>query len=53
MLRKAARNALALASLGPRDRFRFHLVRLAATLGEIKGHRRARRDRTVAAADKR
>lgn len=53
MLRKAAGNAVAVASLGPRDRFRFHLVRLAATLGEIKGHLRARRDLAAAAADER
>jgi glycosyltransferase involved in cell wall biosynthesis len=44
MIRKVVRNALALATPGPADKFRFHLVRLAATLGEIKGHWRARHE---------
>lgn len=45
MIRKVAGNTLWLMSPGPRDKFRFHLVRLAAALGEIKGHLRARRER--------
>lgn len=47
MIRKVGGNALALVIPGPRDKFRFHLVRLAASLGEIKGHLRARRERTA------
>ncbi len=49
MLRKVARNALALAGARSRDSFRFRLVRLAASLGEIKGHLRARRERAATA----
>lgn len=45
MARKVAGNALSLLKPGPRGKIRFHLVRLAASLGEIKGHLRARRDR--------
>jgi hypothetical protein len=37
-----------LTSVGQQQR-RFHLVRLAASLGEIKGHMRARLDKTVPA----
>ena len=44
MIRKVAGNGLAaLTSIDP-DKRRFHLVRLAASLGEIKGHLRARRE---------
>ncbi|HTS21091.1 MAG TPA: glycosyltransferase [Casimicrobiaceae bacterium] len=44
MIRKAAEYSFAvLASVGPHQR-RFHLVRLAASLGEIKGRLRARMD---------
>jgi len=44
MIRKAGEYGLAVArSVGQQQR-RFHLVRLAASLGEIKGHVRARRD---------
>ena len=45
MIRKVGSNALALIRPGPRARFRFQLVRLAATLGEVKGHLQARRER--------
>jgi GT2 family glycosyltransferase len=47
MLRKVAGNALALLAPVPAARLRFHLVRLAAALGELKGHRRARADRSA------
>ena len=44
MIRKVAGNGLAaLTSIDP-DKRRFHLVRLAASLGEIKGHLRARNE---------
>lgn len=46
MIRKAGQYGLAvLASMGQRHRRRFHLVRLAASLGEIKGSVHARMDR--------
>ena len=45
MIRKSGKYGLAaLKSLDLRER-RFHLVRVAASLGEIKGHLQARRDR--------
>ncbi|UCG98420.1 MAG: hypothetical protein JSW31_04755, partial [Burkholderiales bacterium] len=44
MLRKVAGNALALLLPGSGAKLRFHLVRLAASLGELKGHLRARRE---------
>jgi GT2 family glycosyltransferase len=45
MIRKAGEYGLAvMTSVGQRQR-RFHMVRLAASLGEIKGHVRARLDR--------
>jgi GT2 family glycosyltransferase len=45
MIRKAGEYGLAvMTSVGQQQR-RFHLVRLAASLGEIKGHMRARFDR--------
>jgi glycosyltransferase involved in cell wall biosynthesis len=47
MVRKIIGNAAALATPWPAARFRFHLVRLAASLGEIKGHLQARRERTA------
>lgn len=47
MIRKAGSNLLALVTSGTTEKRRFHLVRLAASLGEIKGHLRARRDRDV------
>ena len=47
MIRKAAEYSLAvLTSSGPQKR-RFHLVRLAASLGEIKGHMHARMDESA------
>jgi len=46
MLRKAAEYGLAVATASGRQQRRFYLVRLAASLGEIKGHMRASLDRT-------
>lgn len=47
MIRKAGEYSLAaLVSTGPQQR-RFHLVRLAASLGEIKGHMHARVDESA------
>jgi GT2 family glycosyltransferase len=49
MLRKVARYWLAVALSTNHEQRRFHLVRLAASLGEIKGHLRARKDRGTGA----
>ena len=47
MIRKAGEYSLAvLTSVGPQER-RFHLVRLAASLGEINGYVRARMDESA------
>ncbi|HWZ87884.1 MAG TPA: glycosyltransferase [Polyangiaceae bacterium] len=47
MIRKAGEYSLAvMTSTGPQQR-RFHLVRLAASLGEIKGHMHARLDEST------
>jgi glycosyltransferase involved in cell wall biosynthesis len=47
MIRKAGEYSLAvMTSTGPQQR-RFHLVRLAASLGEIKGHMHARIDEST------
>ena len=47
MIRKAGEYGLAVVtSIGQQQR-RFHLVRLAASLGEIKGHMRARLDKSA------
>ena len=47
MIRKAGEYSLAvMTSTGPQQR-RFHLVRLAASLGEIKGHMHARIDESA------
>ena len=45
MIRKAAEHSLAATVSASRQMRRFHLVRAAASLGEIKGHLQARRDR--------
>jgi GT2 family glycosyltransferase len=45
MFRKVARYSLAVMLSTSRQQWRFHLVRLAASLGEIKGHLQARSDR--------
>jgi hypothetical protein len=44
-IRKAAEYGLAAATASGRQQRRFNLVRLAASLGEIKGHLQARADR--------
>lgn len=44
MIRKAAEYGLAAATASGKPQRRFYLVRLAASLGEIKGHVRARLD---------
>ena len=46
MIRKAAEYGLAAATASGQQQRRFYLVRLAASLGEIKGHILARLDRT-------
>jgi GT2 family glycosyltransferase len=45
MIRKAAEYGVAALTSASRHTRRFHLVRVAACLGEIKGHLQARRDR--------
>lgn len=45
MIRKAGEYGLALVTSEGRQQRRFHLVRLAASLGEIKGHMLARLDK--------
>jgi len=45
MIRKVAQHGLAAIVSTNRQMRRFHLVRAAASLGEIKGHLQARRDR--------
>jgi cellulose synthase/poly-beta-1,6-N-acetylglucosamine synthase-like glycosyltransferase len=45
LFRKAARHTLLAATALTAARRRFHLVRVAASLGEIKGHLQARADR--------
>jgi GT2 family glycosyltransferase len=45
MVRKLARHLLAVVSSFTSQKRRFHLVRAAASLGEIKGHLQARADR--------
>jgi len=45
MIRKVAQHGLAAIVSANRQVRRFHLVRTAASLGEIKGHLQARRDR--------
>jgi hypothetical protein len=45
MIRKAAQYGLAVATAAGQQQRRFFLVRLAASLGEIKGHVLARLDR--------
>jgi len=45
MVRKVAQNAVALITSGSAAKRRFHCVRLAGALGEIKGHWQARRER--------
>jgi GT2 family glycosyltransferase len=47
MLRKVAANALAVVVSATARKRRFHLVRLAAALGEIKGHLQARGERAA------
>jgi hypothetical protein len=44
MFRKAAEYGVSALTAGGRPQRRFYLVRLAASLGEIKGHVRARLD---------
>jgi len=46
MIRKAAEYGLAAAAAGGQQQRRFYLVRLAASLGEIKGHLLAKMDAT-------
>ena len=46
MIRKAGAYGLAVATSVGQQQRRFHLVRLAAALGEIKGHMHARVDRS-------
>jgi GT2 family glycosyltransferase len=46
MIRKVAANSLAILIPGSRQKHRFHLVRLASALGEIKGHLKARSERS-------
>jgi hypothetical protein len=50
MIRKAAEYGLAAATAGGQQQRRFYLVRLAASLGEIKGHMLARLDRSSTTA---
>ena len=45
MIRKVARHGLSAIFSANGQMRRFHLVRAAASLGEIKGHLQARRDR--------
>jgi hypothetical protein len=47
MFRKAGEYSLAVATSGGPQQRRFHLVRLAASLGEIKGHVHARIDEST------
>ena len=47
MIRKAGEYGLAVATSTGQQQRRFHLVRLAASLGEIKGHMRARLDKSA------
>ena len=47
MIRKAGEYGLAVVAAFGQQRRRFHLVRLAASLGEIKGHIHARLDESV------
>jgi glycosyltransferase involved in cell wall biosynthesis len=51
MVRKAGQYGLALVTSVGQQQRRFHLVRLAASLGEIKGHVRARLDDLTRARD--
>jgi GT2 family glycosyltransferase len=47
MIRKVGEHGLAAMLSAKRNALRFHLVRTAASLGEIKGHLQARQDRRV------
>jgi GT2 family glycosyltransferase len=47
MIRKAGKYSLAVLTSSGAQQRRFHLVRLAASLGEIKGHMHARLDETA------